>query len=482
MTRILAAAALALAICAPVTASATEDDPYGDPTHAWAAHVPCNDPSAVSIWEADFLNKERPDLAAFDQQVREDLNAAEKRFEIQMRSATTDAAQNDAIASFSAAKAVFQQKMAIYANAAKAQRCKRDEDAHAAASNEARAKADADRPRIEAEAKAKIEAERAQIEADAKAAVRAKIEADLRAKAVAEATAKAEADAKSDIEAATQAKDRAAADAKAAAEARLEAEAVARNEDQARKEKEAADAKAREDARLEAEAAVRNAENVRAAKAAHDASVRADKEAAATKASEEARIAAEAKAAKEAAARDEQAKADAKAAEIARLAAEAKAAEEMAARDAKDQADAAALKHAKHLNEIRAAALQQSDATAAYLCSFYDRTRKQFKEFKKTHPGQSTDQLDDQLTKLRASCEVLRRDHKEYVIGIQGRDEEGNPSTFPDLSDDPMAPESHSRGSSGDLFPPTTGLALGVTPSRVADAGCGPDLPTCGAA
>ena len=38
----------------PVAAHAAGDDPYGDPTHAWAAHVPCDDPSAVSIWEVDL--------------------------------------------------------------------------------------------------------------------------------------------------------------------------------------------------------------------------------------------------------------------------------------------------------------------------------------------------------------------------------------------------------------------------------------------
>jgi hypothetical protein len=161
-------------------------------------------------------------------------------------------------------------------------------EARAAAEKAAQAEAEDDRSRIEAEAKAKIEAERAQIEAEAKAAVRAKIEADLRAKAVAEATAKAEAEAKADIEAAEKAKDKAAADAKAAAEARIEAEAVVRNDDQVRKDKEAAETKAREDARIEAEAAARNADNVRAANAAREASIRADKEAAEVKASEEA--------------------------------------------------------------------------------------------------------------------------------------------------------------------------------------------------
>jgi hypothetical protein len=44
MNRVLATAAVALALLTPVAAYAAEDDPYGDPTHAWAAHVPCNDP------------------------------------------------------------------------------------------------------------------------------------------------------------------------------------------------------------------------------------------------------------------------------------------------------------------------------------------------------------------------------------------------------------------------------------------------------
>ena len=34
-----------------------------------------------------------------------------------------------------------------------------------------------------------------------------------------------------------------------------------------------------------------------------------------------------------------------------------------------------------------------------------------------------------------------------------------------------------SLGSNSDRLPPTTGRAVGVTPSRVADAGCDPDLP-----
>ena len=154
--------------------------------------------------------------------------------------------------------------------------------AKAKAEADAVAKAEAERPQIEAEAKAKIEAERPQIEADAKAKVRAQIEADLRAKAELDAKAEAEAEAKADVEAAERAKDKAAADAKAAAEARVEAEAAARN-----------------------------ADNVRAADAAREASIRADKLAAEVKATEEARIAAEAKAAHEANVRQAKAKEDA---------------------------------------------------------------------------------------------------------------------------------------------------------------------------
>ena len=275
--------------------------------------MPCGDPSSVSVWEEDFLNKERPDLAALNQQAGEDLDKAKTRFEIQMRSAKTPDAQNDAIVSFKAAQSVFHQRMVAYVEAGQAQRCKRDEDAHAANADEARNKAEADRPRIEAEVKAKIEAERAQMEADAKGKVRAQIAADLRAKAVADAKAKAETEAKADIEAATQAKDKAAADARVAADARLAAEIDARQADEARKDNEAADTKAREDTRMEAEAAAKNEDNIRAAKEAHEASVRADIEAAKVKVTEEARRVAEAKAAHEAAIREANRAADVKA-------------------------------------------------------------------------------------------------------------------------------------------------------------------------
>jgi hypothetical protein len=159
--------------------------------------------------------------------------------------------------------------------------------AKAKAKADANAKAEIARPQIEQEARDKIEAERAQIEADAKAKVRAQIEADLRAKAELDAKGKAEADAKDEIEAAERAKDAAAAKFKTAEEARLEAEAVAQNEDNvraakmaqeasARADKEAAATKTTEDARLEAEAKARHDDNVRDAKAKADAAARAE--------------------------------------------------------------------------------------------------------------------------------------------------------------------------------------------------------------
>jgi hypothetical protein len=240
--------------------------------------------------------------------------------------------------------------------------------------DDAKAAAEADRPRIEADVKAKIEAERAQIEAEAKAAIRAQIEADLRAKAKADAKAKAEAEAKADIEAATKAKDAAAAEAKKQEDARMEAEIVARHED-----------------------------SVREARAADEAAARAS-------AAEVARVEDEARAKDEAAARF-------KAKEKARIETEAKAAHEAVLREARSKEDAAALADDEYWNNVKDTAEKQGqDEYLAVSCNELPQDKQRLQRDLAQYPNTTNKDDKDAVKFDQIACDVLRQRGKEALI------------------------------------------------------------------
>ena len=230
--------------------------------------------------------------------------------------------------------------------------------------------------------------------ADKAEADRPRIEAEAKAKIEAE-RAQIEADAKAKVRAQIEADLRAKAEAEAKAKAEADAKAEIEAAAQA-KDAAAAQFKAAEEARMEAEAVARNENNVRAAKMAREASVRADKEAAATKATEEAR-----------------------------LEAEAKARHEDNIRDAKAKADAAARLNAANLHKRKAELEKLDDMNLSISCRDYheelarrQRDMAKDRKFRELLEASGSVSGEDALNNLRVSCDVLNERGKGgQVIG-----------------------------------------------------------------